>query len=171
MFFALWPDEAVVRSLHALSRRVHQSRHGRRTRRETLHLTVAFVGEVPRARLDALIGVGDRVFRSSFAPFQLLLERIATWRHNHITFIEPLQLPDTLRVFVDTLRAELERAGFATEKRHFAAHVTLLRKSDTGTGPEMIAPPIAWPVSGFVLVESQLGREGARYRPLRAWTV
>lgn len=171
VFFALWPDAAVARSLHRLSGLAHATRHGRRTRRETLHLTLAFIGEVPRERLGALIGVGDRAFRSAFAPFQLLLERVASWRHNHITFVEPLELPPALGAFVEALRAELRAAGFATENRRFAAHVTLLRKSDAGPAAEPVTPPIAWPVDGFVLVESQPRPDGAHYEPLHRWTV
>lgn len=171
MFFALWPDEAVARSVHRWSGLAHRTRGGRRTRRETLHLTLAFIGDVPRSRLDALIGVGDRAFQTAFAPFQLLLERVASWRHNRITFAEPLELPSGLGVFVGALRAELKSAGFATENRRFAAHVTLLRKSDAGPGPEPIVPPIAWPVTGFVLVESQPRPDGAHYEPLHRWTV
>lgn len=168
VFFALWPDAPVARSLHALSGRLHRERHGRRTRRDTLHLTLAFIGDIPRARMADLIAVGDRA-RAAFEPFELLLERVASWQHNHVTFAEPLERPPALDALVEALRVELKAADFATESRRFAAHVTLLRKSAAGHGPEAITPPLAWPVNGFVLVESRLRPEGAHYEPVHGW--
>ena len=56
------------------------------------------------------------------------------------------------------------------EERAFAAHVTLLRnasESDLGTLPAL--ETIAWPVSEFVLVESQLAASGASYRIIDRW--
>lgn len=171
MFFALWPEASVARSLHALSGRLHAARHGRRTRRDTLHLTLAFIGEIPRARIAELIAVGDHSFAEAFEPFPLHLQRVACWQHNHVTFAEPLEPPEALDALVDGLRAGLKAADFATENRRFAAHVTLLRKSAGGHAPESIAPPIVWPVNGFVLVESQRRPEGAHYQPLHRWGV
>ena len=54
VFFALWPDDEIARQFDEAGRMAHQSLGGRRMRRETLHLTLAFIGDVPPARLADL---------------------------------------------------------------------------------------------------------------------
>ena len=135
-------------------------------RQDTLHLTLAFIGDVPRDQLSSLIPVGDGI---GPAAFTLSLDRVAAWRHNRIVWAGAERVPEALAGLVERLNAALADAGFPVEQRKFAPHVTLIRKADGDFPRRDIVPPIHWPVRGFSLMESMRNEEGARYVPLRTW--
>lgn len=167
VFFALWPAAPVAKRLHALGGEAHAVCDGRRMRRETLHITLAFIGDVAQERLPALFAVGDRVGAEAFT---LVLDRLASWRHNRIVWAGAHETPRPLAALVGRLNAELAAAGFPVEQRSFAAHVTLLRNA-RATLPERAVEPIEWRVDGFALMQSQRREDGAHYTPIRQWAV
>ena len=61
IFFALWPEPEVARKLHALSGAAHAVCGGRRMRRDTLHMTLAFLGDVAAALFDGACAAADEV--------------------------------------------------------------------------------------------------------------
>ena len=68
----------------------------------------------------------------------------------------------------ELLNKELGEKGFETEKRPFAAHITLIRKArDAGALPPL--PAVEWPVTEFVLVRSQLAAAGPDYEMLQRY--
>ncbi|MCC4116028.1 RNA 2',3'-cyclic phosphodiesterase [Aromatoleum toluclasticum] len=166
VFFAIWPAAVIARRLHKEGERAHGLTGGRRMRRDTLHLTLAFIGDIPRERLDALRAAADKV---AFAPFTFRVDRIARWRHNHIVWAGASGLPEELESLVTQLNSALADGGFPVERRNFAAHVTLLRNARGELPAAELAPPIEWPVGEFVLVESDPRPEGAQYRVLQSW--
>ncbi|WP_286164116.1 RNA 2',3'-cyclic phosphodiesterase [Azoarcus sp. DN11] len=166
VFFALWPGPAIARRLHKEGERAHVTTGGRRMRRDTLHLTLAFIGDMPRERLDALLACADKV---AFTPFALALDRIAAWRHNHIVWAGASVQPPELESLVSQLNAVLADAGFPVEPRKFSAHVTLLRNARGELPASEIAPPIEWPVHAFALIESDRAQDGAHYAVLKSW--
>lgn len=166
VFFALWPEPAIARRLHKEGERAHAATGGRRMRRDTLHLTLAFIGDIARERLDDLLACADKV---DFSPFALALDRMADWRHNHIVWAGASVLPPELESLVSQLNAALAEADFPVERRKFAAHVTLLRNARGELPAADIDPPIDWPVRTFVLVESDLRQDGAHYAVLKSW--
>ncbi len=166
VFFALWPEADVAQQLDEAGQRAHRALGGRRMRRDTLHLTLAFVGEVRPERLEELRGIADAI---RLPAFDLSFDRVQCLARKRIFWASASRIPDALRELAETLARQLDVAGFRTEDRPFAAHVTLLRHARCdGT-----APPggmgIAWPVRDFVLVESDLKPEGACYRILQRW--
>lgn len=141
---------------------------GRRMRRETLHLTLAFVGEVAPERLEALRNIGGSI---RLAPFDVLLDRPRCLAGKKIFWVAASLVPAGLQQLVVELAAQLKTADFHTDERPFAAHVTLLRQVRCERMHEMppTDPGITWPVRDFVLAESMLRPEGARYRILQRW--
>ncbi|AKU11952.1 2-5 RNA ligase [Azoarcus sp. CIB] len=166
VFFAIWPAPAIARRLHQEGERAHGLTGGRRMRRDTLHLTLAFIGDIPRERLEELRAAAHKV---AFPPFTLRLDRIAGWRHNHIVWAGASELPGELESLVTQLNAALAEGGFPVEHRKFAAHVTLLRNARGEFSATALDPPIEWPVGEFVLVESDPKPEGAHYTVLESW--
>jgi len=165
VFFALWPDAATARRLHALATDAQARCGGRAMRRDTLHLTLAFIGDVSPERLAELLHVGAC---TGAAAFTLPIDRLGGWRHNRIVWAGAEVCPAPLVDLVARLGAGLAAAGFPVERRAFAAHVTLLRNTRAQPAQSPIAP-IDWKVGGFGLFESQLSSEGAHYRPVREW--
>jgi 2'-5' RNA ligase len=164
VFFALWPRPAVAASLAASAQMAHALCGGRIMRQDTLHLTLAFIGDVPAVRIDGLLEAASRVTGDAFS---LSLDRLGCWRHNRIVWAGASEPPPQLIALVGQLNERLADAGFPLEARDFAAHLTLLRKARCVALPAF--ETIAWPVAEFVLAESQLAASGAAYTLIGRW--
>ena len=158
---------AQVRSLHAPVAW---------TRPENLHITLHFLGDIPKERVS-LVERPMRVVASGIAPFSLTAEGGGAFpgtrnpRVFWVGFLEPLEL---VRQLQQNMGNALSGAGFPLEDRPFHPHITVGRTRGT-------LPP-AWgerfvhalsgkrfgavPVSSFTLFESRLGPGGAAYIPL-----
>ena len=139
--------------------------------RDTLHLTLAFLGDVPPDRLDALRTIGDGVRAPAT---EITLDRLGYWPHNRIVWAGASKTSEALAQLVQRLGEALGAAGFRTERRPFAPHVTLLRNVESwrdGTGLDGMPTlaPLTWRVDRFVLACSQTAGNGAAYRPLAEW--
>jgi len=166
VFFALWPDAAAAQSLDTLAGIAHKAFAGRRMRRDTLHMTLAFIGEIEAARVaDLLAAAGCVPLPGAFA---MHIDRLHCWRHNRIVWCGPSAMPAQLAALAASLATSLGEAGFRLEARAFAAHATLLRNADCACEAPAFAP-FDWPVADFVLVESNLTPAGARYAVIGRW--
>ncbi|MDX5364013.1 MAG: RNA 2',3'-cyclic phosphodiesterase [Pseudazoarcus pumilus] len=139
---------------------------GRVMRMDSLHLTLAFVGGVPRARIPELIAAGAQL---SAAAFDLKLDVLGEWARKHIVWAGPADVPAALATLAAELQQTLSEAGFALEARPFVPHVTLLRNAACETRRTPLEQPVRWRSDGFVLVESSLQPSGARYLELARW--
>ena len=165
LFFALWPPEPLAGDLAALASRLQPVCGGRPMRAETLHLTLAFLGDLPVEREADARAVAAEVSRPAF---ELRLDQLGFWRHNGVVWAATRSA--ALDVLAADLGARLGAAGFVLERRPFAAHVTLLRRAERppdGVAPHSMAP---WPVDEFQLVRSP-GATGGAYRPVGRWVL
>lgn len=166
VFFALWPDEEVARQFDEAGRKAHQLLGGRRMRRETLHLTLAFIGDIAPERLAALHEIAGAI---RLPPFDTVFDRLQCLPRKKIAWVSAGAPPTALLELAASLNAQLKAAGFRTEERPFAVHVTLLRNARCGTAQPDADLRVDWPVRDFVLVESELRPEGASYRIIGRW--
>jgi 2'-5' RNA ligase len=165
VFFALWPDVRVRTELAQAAQRMHRVSHGRRTRDDSIHLTLAFVGEVGVEHLPRLLAPP----RGAFTPaFLLTLDDWGCWARIGIGWTAPSQIPAPLRNLAANLEAWLRGAGFELEHRPFTPHVTLVRKAQCAPLPDFMAP-VEWRVDDFVLVRSTASPDGARYQTIGRW--
>lgn len=134
-------------------------------RRDSLHLTLAFIGAVSAGQVAQLQSLASGV---AAASFDLVLDRLGYWPHNRILWAGCDRAPSGQRRLFDALNATLAAAGFAVDPRPHLPHVTLLRNARCASLPTL-SQPVAWPVHEFALVESQLQPDGARYRILTRW--
>lgn len=134
-------------------------------RAETLHLTLLFLGNVPRAQIALAMQAAGRV---SVPPFTLQLQQFACWEHNRIAYAAPAEPEAGLMQLSNALRHEVEQAGLSFDRRPFTPHVTLLRNIDKCCEMQTLEP-LTWPVDQFVLVESASGEGGMRYLTLGSW--
>jgi RNA 2',3'-cyclic 3'-phosphodiesterase len=159
LFFALWPPAQAARGLHAWAQKAARETGGRVTRADTVHLTLAFLGEVDEQRLPVVIGAGRA---AGGAAHRLPIEQARWWAHNRIVWVGPNETPEPLALLEVDLRRNLLERGFELETRAFAAHVTLIRKArEPRELPPL--PAVEWSVSELVLVRSVLSREGSCY--------
>ena len=143
------------------------SRHcgGRRTRRENIHLTLAFLGAVEPERLDRVIAVADQIRLPSFA---LAFNRLGWWRQNQVAWAASSETPRPLLDLFKALQLGLVQEGFKFDERRFLPHVTLLRKANCPAAM-LDSEPLLWRVNDFVLVRSTLQEGGPHYAIVKRW--
>lgn len=141
-------------------------------RRDQLHLTLCFLGEVTPERVPAVFRALDGL---DVPAFDLELSGVSCFGDPQ----QPRTLwagagpEDSLRALHEALCQRLEHAGFRMEARRFHPHVTLARFSRHKAGPASdfleqfrneVAP--AFPVDGVSLFLSHPGPDGSRYQQL-----
>lgn len=165
LFFACWPAPELQRQLHQIGSKLKQQIGGRITRSANIHLTLAFLGDVPTVQLPLLLQLAGGI---EAPAFRLQLQRLGCWPEGGIGWLAPEQTPEALLKLVQQLNQGLQQAGFKTEKRRYRPHVTLLRKATKGWRSEL-EPPLRWGIDEFVLVASTLDQHGSNYRIIGRW--
>ena len=168
-FFALWPPPHAVVRFAEVADQCSRMFGGKPTRPETIHLTLAFLGEVPDERKPLVIEVAQSIRAK---PFELCIDRLGYWRQNHLLWAGCESISPGLQCVVDDLHRTLREAGiaFADDHPHFTPHLTLVRKmpelAEKGGLP--VIEPIRWRCTRFLLVRSLPTFptfEGPSYRP------
>ncbi len=164
-FFALTPDAQVRETLAALGRDVARKSRGRAVPPDNAHLTLAFIGDVDKAALPALLAVGDKMPGTGFV---VNFDSLGAWRASGVAWIAPAVLPPPLLKLHSTLADALAAAGFVLEVRPFRPHVTLARRCLQPL-PRARCEPIAWRADKLFLVGSELRDAGPIYRNIASW--
>jgi 2'-5' RNA ligase len=159
-FFALWPDAEVRAALAERTKAAVGIAGGRIPRADNLHLTLVFLGSTPQDRVPALAAAMDAI---ALPPFTFTLDKCGWFRQNGIAWLGSETVPDVLVDLHAALARASSRLGFSLDVRPYVPHLTLARDVRKGLPPRSIAP-VAWDVSSFALVASDLTPEGPRYR-------
>ena len=130
---------------------------GNYTPEETLHLTLAFIGDYPEAEpvLDALAKV-------SFTPFELTAEGLGCFGD---LWWAGLQSSAALEAVVRRVRRALAAQDIPFDRKRFSPHVTLLRRA-RGHVPGTDIAPVSMTVEAISLMRSDRGRNGMLYTEL-----
>ena len=160
LFFALPCPDAVRAPLCAW--REQLAIDGQPVAAANLHLTLVFLGAVPRSRKAELLALGASMPRT---PFELRLDKLSLWR-NGILHLAPSTLPEALPSLVHSLREALQACQFEVEHRTFRAHLTLARHCRRL--PDASAD-FAWPARELVLYSSENGPHGSHYHAIGRW--
>jgi 2'-5' RNA ligase len=154
-----------LETLDALADRIAKICGGRRTRRESLHMTLVFVGAVTQEQLDRLLAIGGLIQGGAFA---MNIDRLGYWPHNRIAWAGCSEMPSCQRRLYDALADDLLAEGFHLDQRPFVPHITLARKARCRELPRL-ETPIRWPVTEFALVESLPQPAERQYLSLASW--
>jgi 2'-5' RNA ligase len=169
VFFGLWPPAPLAGHLAGLAEQWAAAAGGRATRRNTIHLTLAFLGNVPVGRLAELQAVAAGVCSE---PCELVLDTAGIWHRKRIAWAGCTKVPPALAALAAGLAGRLSAAGFplADAGRPFVPHVTLVRRvRDTAAAPPPLGP-LRWYCDRFVLVRSRLSPDGADYEHLAGFS-
>jgi 2'-5' RNA ligase len=145
-----------------------------------MHLTLLFLGEVPRERT---VTIGDRLraVAATCAPFDLRIEGIGAFPSAvapRVVWIGTGVGREEVGRLAEKVRAALRGEGSSTPEESFVPHLTLFRVRSAATRRAALdllegrrAPPGPWQfrVREFVLKESILGAGGAVHRTLAAF--
>jgi RNA 2',3'-cyclic 3'-phosphodiesterase len=164
VFFAAWPPPGVQQALGDIARQAQRECGGRAVPAGNIHLTLLFIGDVPRASVAALETLGATVTASRF---DLVVDRVEYWRHNRILWAGVEQCPQALAELVERLQQPAAAAGYRIEGRPYVPHITLQREARRA--PAGVRIRVDWPVTEFALVESAQRERGRVYEVLRRW--
>lgn len=159
LFLALLPGAAVQAALEAHAQAWRWNEGAVRYAPVDWHVTLHFIGAVPRTRLDEL----RLALAAPVTPFELRFGEPVLWPHG-LAVLLPMAVPPALQALHDQLGIRLRQLGLRTDERAYRPHLTLARRAEGAVPP---APPAwGWTVRGYVLMEST-GRPEARYRVLQ----
>lgn len=123
------------------------------------HVTLHFIGAVPRVRLDEL----RSALTVPMEPFELRFGEPALWPRG-LAVLLPMAVPVALQRLHDELGRRLRQLGLPVDERVYRPHLTLARHAARALPPVPVA--WGWRVRGYVLMEST-GDPQARYRVLQ----
>ena len=176
-------SELLVQHMDTLKRVVPEARVSW-SRRENIHLTLKFLGEIQITKVKSF---SDAVGRSTkaFAPFTLGIGKPGTFPPHgspRVLWIGLEDLSGKLAELHARLEAESEQAGFEKETRAFHPHLTLARFREHRRGTKQarpgnnqlsralvsahtasLLPSKEFLVSELVVIRSELGSGGSKY--------
>lgn len=160
LFFALWPDADIAAQFAQVARQFNLGTRGRSVDPKNYHVTLAFVGEVPAAKLAGL----QLIAQSLRVPrFTLTCDAIEFWREPRVVVAAAGAAPPGLI----ELSSKLNH-GIGSAQERLRAHVTLARK--VAQAPVLQAmSPIAWTATHFSLIRSDTGGVESAYTVLDTW--
>ena len=161
--------DALVRIQNAMKR---SGVRGNFTRRENLHLTLAFIGEYSDVEL-----VRDVIDEVEFEPFDIRLDGIGAFGNLWWAGIgsaddgDGTDGTDALRALAKMLRHGLADAGVPFDRKKFSPHITLVRKAQSPDGriPSGVLDGIGEAgmlVDHISLMRSERGKNGMIYTEL-----
>lgn len=158
LFIAINLSEPMRAALVRAQNELHD--HGVRgsyTPEENLHLTLAFLGEVPDAGpvLEALSPV-------SFTAFELCLEGMGRFGD---LWWAGIRESAPLAALARRVRHALAESGVPFDRKRFSPHITLLRGA-RGSMPEIRLGSASMTVDTVALMRSDRGKNGMIYTEL-----
>ena len=162
LFISIKFDDAILDALTAFQRDLKaQGVTGNYTKRENLHLTLAFIGEYDDP--DAVMKV---IERSAFRPVDLKLDGVGSFKD---LFWVGLENNLGLQGYVRRLRRELAADGIGIENKKFLPHITLIRRAAVRGGgmiPAIEPPKGSMRATRVLLMQSYRGKDGMTYTEL-----
>ncbi len=133
------------------------------------HITLAFLGQLPTNRLDALIESASQLIDSAqFRAGTLNIDQTGYWSKPGILWIGPKEWPDSLNTMAKRLGGLGQQFGLRVDKRRYQPHLTLARKCELPAKPTS-EPGLTLPYDEIVLYESVSRRDGVNYEPVQEW--
>lgn len=167
LFFALWPSAETAAEISAWAHEAHALCGGRIMRTETLHMTLAFLGNTPAGKAAALVEAAPAWAVPSGT---LELRHIGRFSGPRIVWAGPSANDDERIPWLDeayaTLWSFLENLGWQRPRAVFRPHVSLLRKAGACDLGALRRPPIVWTPQRCVLVASRPSAQGSHYQIL-----
>jgi 2'-5' RNA ligase len=159
LFVAVWPPKAVIQEISRLPR--PDASGVRWTTTDQWHVTLRFLGEVtaPDETIDALRG-------ASLPPANARIGDVVRRLGPNVLCVDVQGLGQLAEAVTEATAT----IGRPPEARTFRGHLTLGRASKRGADLRPLAgapvAPLEFVVRSVAVVQSHLGRPGARYQTL-----
>ncbi len=158
LFLACWPDQSLQELLYDLAKQLQLKQGGRRTKKENIHLTLVFLGQVHQQKEQNL---RKRLRLLDIKQFDLELDHTGSFTHCRINWVGPSSRPSGLNELQSVLKRISHEAGVSSDNRPYRPHISLLRDAATHAGHAI--KPVHWKVKKYCLIESTLRRTGVEY--------
>jgi 2'-5' RNA ligase len=163
IFFGLWPDDRQRDRLRDHISPLAKLVEGQVVYRGNWHVTTAFIGEFPEARIAALLA---RAADITVEPFRVRFDRVEFWPRPKVASLVAPTVPPELQRLVEAHNALLEEFDVRVESRTYRPHITVVRRARPFETQRLAQPALVeW--SGFELIESVSQPGGASYRLLK----
>jgi 2'-5' RNA ligase len=163
IFFALWPDDRQRDRLRDQISPLAKLVEGQVVFRGNWHVTTAFIGEFPEARIEELQA---RAAQIPFEPFRLRFDRVEFWPRPKVASLVAPTVPPELQRLVTAQNALLADFGVRVEDRMYRPHITVVRRARPFETQRLAqAAVVDW--SACELVESVSQPGGATYRVVK----
>lgn len=167
LFFALYPPEPLRQTIYTIGQQ--QDIKGNKHPPEMLHMTLAFLGNVPSSKVDDLITAVAPL--STHKAFTIQLNQLNVWKKPRLMCLMPESPPSALIQCVQHLTQLLSPYGYCAEKRPYSPHVTLMRHypKEAARYNMRLDIPITWQVDNFCLMRSENTPKGVKYQLIQDW--
>ncbi len=160
LFLALVPPPALRARLAELADLAHARCGGRRMPDASLHLTLAFLGEVDEAQAVAL---GGWVRSLEIPRGDWRLDRWGTFQRPGIVWVGSRHPDPPLEALQRRLWDELAPRGIGGRPGRYIPHVTLLRRAHSLETDGLPDIRLDWSYNQLELIHSITDARGARY--------
>lgn len=167
LFFAYWPSADKAEEIMPWVRQAHALYGGRMMRKDTLHMTLAFLGPVDESAAQEL---AQACSAWTLPTGSMLLREPGRFRNAKVVWVgpsaaEPASL-DWLYQAHQQLWNRLEPFGWQAPESTFRPHVSLLRNAGAGELGALQRPAVSWTPERCVLVASRPTDTGSHYTVL-----
>ena len=166
LFFALWPSPEVQETIHESLAQQVRAAEGRPIPARNFHVTLAFLGFVPDARVEDVVELADRV--EPTGKIDLVFDRIEVWRRSRVLVIVPRIVPSALAELAERLHFNLLNKQFEVGHEEYRPHLTLARDARQSIAADLVRP-VQCTFERFALVESKNSAAGSIYSNLHNW--
>ena len=166
LFIAAEPhgaEEALAETIALLRDNVR----GRFVAPGSLHVTLAFLGDVPATRVDDAADALAAACAHMPGPFEAKLGGLDSFgKSSRATLWQGLHDDGQLAALADAVRSELDARGFSFDTKKFRAHITLMRNADLTRGALPAPFPAVAHIRDATLFRSDLSGPRPVYEPL-----
>ena len=165
LFFAVLPHAAVRATIEAVAATLPLEPPAHRVPTAQLHVTLAFVGEVPDARLPVVRAIGGAL---RAAPFVLRFDAFEYWPKPEVVVGAARLVPPALQQLWRTLHERLAEHDWARDAKRLRPHVTLAK--NVARPPVLPTPaPFDWEAKEFSLLRSDGVGVRSSYTVVDTW--
>ena len=166
LFAAAVLPEPIREALCETSALLRAGVRGRYVAPDSLHVTLAFLGEVEGRRVDGACAALDRAC-AGFAPFSVALGELGCFgRRAKAVLWQGFSDDGLLPELAQSVRGELRAGGLSFDGKAFAPHVTLMRAADLSAGALPAPVPAQGEISEIALFRSDLSGPRPIYEAL-----
>lgn len=167
LFVAAELTDEMVEALVETQAGLRDTVHGRYVAPDSLHVTLAFLGQVNHSRVGELT---DVLYEATAAtePIEAMLGPLGSFgrRSSAIVWQGFQEGSEELKQVAARVRSALDDHGFAFDRKGFLPHITLMRRADLSCASLGMAHVAAGTIDTVTLFSSDLSGDRPRYEAI-----